>query len=759
MPSYRSSSCSRPVLSLTTRSVRHALMLLSMPLAVVASPVFAQSTSNGVSTDGQAVTASDSSTATQGALAPVAVSASRDVGSQVPTFGGGTVAKRTSVGVFGDQKLVNLPFNVVSYTEKAVKNSQKKTVADFLQATDPNVRAAYTVGTLNQQLVIRGFELYSDDIALNGLYGITPRTMVATPAVDHIDVFKGASAFIYGAPTGGSGVGGMVNVALKRADDTPLTEVTTGVSGSGELNTHLDVGRRFGDNDQFGIRFNQSNDSGRTAIDGQKEYNNTTAVALDWRGSKVRLTADFLYQRAKTNQGRSSVTVGSGTTFLPSAPAATSNPSQQSWVSSDFEDTVGMVGAEYDFAPGWTAYVKGGMRHGNERSAIASPTFTNGAVAVTPFETLYRTDASAAETGVHGKFNTWTVSHQFNASASISSMHTRTGYVFGSATPSSLSNVAPVAYTLGSGFAYGSMSNPGKNAEVVNKGLSISDTLGFFNDRVLLTVGARRQELRQDGYAYSGDGSRTSTYSQGITTPIFGIVFKPLENWSIYANRTEALVAGGMASSTASNAGTVFAPYRSRQIELGTKYDYGRFGVNAALFQIEQPSSYYDAASNLSVQGGKQRNRGVEVAFYGEPVRGWRVNAGASYTQATLVTAVTASGNASQSDNGNTAMGVPRWIANVSSEYDIRQVPGLTVTGAWIYSSGQYANLDNTLKISSWSRFDLGARYTTQVFRKDVTIRATVENVGNRAYWSSSYNGYLTLGNPRTFWLSLTTDF
>lgn len=44
-----------------------------------------------------------------------------------------------------------------------------------------------------------------------------------------------------------------------------------------------------------------------------------------------------------------------------------------------------------------------------------------------------------------------------------------------------------------------------------------------------------------------------------------------------------------------------------------------------------------------------------------------------------------------------------------------------------------------------------------------VTLRARVENIANRNYWSSvgGYpgNGYLVLGGPRTFLLSASMDF
>jgi iron complex outermembrane receptor protein len=740
MPAIDSNRHIRPVLSAPASAVRRALFLLSMPLALGTACVAHAQTSTDSPTDTKA----------QSALPAVSVSAkAAPVSPEAATFGGGTVAKSTSLGVLGTQQLINVPFSVSSYTEKAIKDKQAQTVGEFLQATDPNVRVSFNSGQFAENYTIRGFQLYSDDVSINGLFGLTPRQLVSTTAISRVDLFKGANAFVNGAPAAGTGVGGGVNVELKHANDKPLTEVTTKVSGSGQVGGQVDIGRRFGSDDQFGIRFNQSVDNGPTAIDKEKRYANTTSVGLDWRADKLRLSADFLYQRAKTDSGRTTFTA---TGAVPSAPAATSTFAQP-WTYSNIEDTVGIIGAEYDFAPGWTAYVKGGAHHGNEWGSFSSPAYNGltGLSSAYRLNTVLKEDSTSAMGGIRGKFDTGPISHQVNLGGSIVSVDQSAAYTFGyGAYTTTLSNAAAVPYPATTS-AGGNMGNPGTTSQVVNRSVSVSDTLGFLHDRVLFTIGARRQELRQDAYGY--DGVRSSSYDQAITTPIFGIVFKPTNDWSIYANRTEALVQGGVAGSTTANFGQVFAPYRSKQWELGTKVDMGAYGANFALFQIEQPNAYTDPTTNIYSQSGKQRNRGAEIDLHGEPIKGVRLIAGASYTNAKLL-------NASVSANdGNTAVGVPSWLANIGVEYDIPHVQGLTMTGQWIYTSRQYLDQANTLSIGAWSRFDVGARYATQVFGKDLTVRATVQNVANRAYWASAYGGYLTLGNPRTFWLSLTTDF
>ena len=88
---------------------------------------------------------------------------------------------------------------------------------------------------------------------------------------------------------------------------------------------------------------------------------------------------------------------------------------------------------------------------------------------------------------------------------------------------------------------------------------------------------------------------------------------------------------------------------------------------------------------------------------------------------------------------------------------------GLTLDGRVVYTGASYADDANTLKVPGWTRLDAGLRYMMDVDGHVVTLRARVENIANRNYWSSvgGYpgNGYLVLGGPRTFMLSASMDF
>ncbi|MGU7808372.1 TonB-dependent receptor domain-containing protein, partial [Escherichia coli] len=78
----------------------------------------------------------------------------------------------------------------------------------------------------------------------------------------------------------------------------------------------------------------------------------------------------------------------------------------------------------------------------------------------------------------------------------------------------------------------------------------------------------------------------SSRYTQSRWMPTFGLVYKPWEQLSLYANHTEALQPGSVAPTTAANAGQSTGIAHSKQDEVGVKIDYGTIGGSLALFEI-----------------------------------------------------------------------------------------------------------------------------------------------------------------------------
>ncbi|MEJ5057688.1 MULTISPECIES: TonB-dependent receptor [unclassified Pseudomonas] len=678
-----------------------------------------------------------------------------------PVYAGGQVARGGQLGVLGNQDIMDVPFSMTAYTEELIRDQQAETVGDVL-LNDSSVRQASGFSNQAQTFMIRGLPLNGDDISFNGLYGILPRQIISTDALERVEVFKGPNAFINGVTPSGSGIGGGVNLQPKRAGDVPLRRFSTDISDDGRIGEHLDVGQRFGEDNRFGARVNLSQREGDTAIDDENQRSKLFAIGLDYRGDALRISGDFIYSKERVNGGRSSVNLGATTTHIPDAPSADTNYAQK-WGFTQIEDTFGMLRAEYDLNESWTAYAAAGHKHTREVGNYNSTTLVgnDGSSITTGSFIPHDEDNTSAMAGLNGRFDTGPVSHQLNFGLAGIWTQQRNAFDFDlTQYPNNIYHPVDVPAPQG-GFSGGDLHDPGITGKTFVRSGAVSDTLGFFDDRLLVTVGARRQQLVVQGYAY-GTGTRTSNYDESITTPVYGIVFKPWDHVSFYANRIEGLAEGPTAPTTAGsrvvvNGNEVFAPARSKQIEAGVKVDMGTYGATLGVYRIEQPADGYtqalDATTAVFIHDGEQVNKGVELNVFGEPIDGLRLLSGVTVMDTELKK--TQGGL----NDGNQAIGVPTFQFNANVDWDVPGLQGVALNGRMLRTGGQYADAANNLSLPTWNRFDAGARYAFKVQEKDVTLRFGVENVANKKYWESAQGGYLTQGEPRVAKLSGTIDF
>ncbi|EKO3932990.1 TonB-dependent siderophore receptor [Vibrio fluvialis] len=681
------------------------------------------------------------------------------VGSQVDLGGdyqGGQVARSGRAGILGNQDFMDTPFSSSNYTSKLIEDQQAKSVGDVLK-NDPTVRQAVGYGNFQELYMIRGFPVYSDDMTLNGVYGILPRQYVAAEMLERVEVFRGANSFVNGAAPGGSAIGGSINLVPKRAGSEPLTRVTLGTQSGGQAYGAMDVARRFGDNQENGVRVNVVARNGDDAVDDQETQLGVLSLGFDHQGENFRMSADLGYQDHHIDAPRPSVTPGSA---IPSLPSSDANYAQD-WTYTDEKQLFGVVRGEYDFSSQTTGWIAGGMRRGKEHNLLANPTAdADGNLTAYLFENVREDTVMSGDTGVRHEFSTGSVGHTVVVSGSVYQSRSKNAYVMSSSTDvGSLYDYDSLDQFAGLYYG-GSLSDPKETERVTYSSAALADTLSLFDDQVKVMLGARLQRVETKSFDYNS-GDESSSYGSTALTPSVGVVYQPMLDVSLYANYSEALLPGEIAPSTnngsdVANAGEVLKPNRSEQYEVGAKYDNGSYGAVVSLFQISKPSYMYDS-NNYYTDNGEQRNRGIELSAFGEPIESVKVLGGVTLIDAEIVKSATTA------SEGKQAIGVPKVQANVNIEWATPFVEGLTLEGRTLYTGSQYASADNSLELPSWTRFDLGARYGMKLGDNALTLRARVDNVTDKSYWASAggYPGsnYLVQGAPRTFVLSASYDF
>ena len=665
------------------------------------------------------------------------------------TYAGGQVARRGSQGLLGSRDFMETPFSMTTYTQEAVKNQQARTLGDLI-GSDPSVRATNPAGGRYEQFTIRGFSLFNSDVSYNGLYGVLPTYTIDMEMADRVDIVKGPSQLINGISPRGS-VGGGINVVPKRATDKDITSFTGTWASDSQAGGAVDVGRRFGEDNKFGIRFNGVKQAGDTAWDHQSVDREMAVLGLDFRGERLRLSSDIGRTERDTDAPQERVQVAAAAP-VPSANDVRRNYAQ-SWSKASTNDTFGTVNAEYDLSDNVMLYGGVGARKSNHDFLRHAVSVTNaaGAFSVQPRDFTRDENVRTATAGVRNWFHTGPVSHEVNLAASYFYMDFENGGArYAQATSNIYNPVQTPTPSRPTRF------DPKVYTENTFSGVALSDTLGFFDDRLLLTLGARWQRVKVDDWSNGVKGK--TGYDEEKISPSGGVLFKATDKLSLYANYMEGLSQGKIAPSTSSNENDIFPPFISRQVEVGAKYDAGAFAVTAAVFRIKQPAYETNATSRLFGPNGKRKNEGVEISVFGEPLKGFRLLGGVMYIDSELTN--TTNGTF----DGNRAPATPKYNVNLGAEWDVPTLEGLTLTSRGIHSSSQYLDQSNVKEIDAWNRIDVGARYAFKVDDKHVTLRANVENVADKRYWSSAgasddSEPGLTLSTPRTYLLSATVDF
>uniref|UniRef100_E6VNP4 TonB-dependent siderophore receptor n=1 Tax=Rhodopseudomonas palustris (strain DX-1) TaxID=652103 RepID=E6VNP4_RHOPX len=681
------------------------------------------------------------------------------VGQPPVPYAGGQVGTGARLGLLGNTSIFTTPFNVTGYTSKLIEDQQARSLAD-IALNDPSVRNDAPPFSERDAFFIRGFSVTNLDTAYDGLFYLANPRRAFLEGIERVEILKGPSALLSG---GTARVGGTINMIPKRAGDEPLTRLTTSWMSNTQFWNHIDVGRRYGEFKEWGVRFNGSYRNGDTPLDLNSAEVGVAALGLDYRGERFRASLDLNGSIQNITAPTSLFNSAAPNIVIPPAPNGRINTASRD----EFSDTrYKMIAgrAEYDILPDTTMYLAGGGSTYNEDFLSSSYRITNfnGTATNTLAIQPQQLQGYTGEIGLRSKFRTGVIGHQLNISAVDANNELYRGGVLGFTPFSYVTNIYnPVRLPPGSFQTSGFAKSDDRPllSRLTARSVAVSDTLSLFDDRLLLTLGGRWQDIALSGFVTAPGpklGTESSRYQDARFSPAVGAVIRATDQLSIYGNYIESLDSGPTAPATAKNPNTVFPPVVSKQHEVGAKYDFGTVALTASLFQIEQPSAFTDPATNIFSVSGLQRNRGIELNVFGEPFKGVRLLGGITLMDAKLVSTI------GGRFNGNDVPGVPVTALNLYGEYDLPHwlAPGLTMTGRVIHTGDVFYDQANTQTVADWTRVDLGARYTFDgPSGKPIVLRAVVENVADTAYYQSATRGYLAVGAPRTYMVSATFNF
>ena len=216
-----------------------------------------------------------------------------------------------------------------------------------------------------------------------------------------------------------------------------------------------------------------------------------------------------------------------------------------------------------------------------------------------------------------------------------------------------------------------------------------------------------------------------------MVSPRFGLILKPQENVSVYGSYSQSfLPRSGDQFLTMSPAQENLAPEKFTNYEIGAKWDIRpNLSVTVALFQLDRTNATTPDPANPAntINAGKTRTRGLELALVGKLTPHWQVSGGYTYQDAEL------------KDNDTVRLGqVPEHQFALWNRYDFSPQFGLGL--GVIHQSSQFAannTSPTTTLLPAFTRVDAAVFFQPA---ENIELQVNVENLFDADYFADAHN-------------------
>ena len=708
------------------------------------------------------------------ALLPVDAARAQSGETLAPVVVTGKAPVPASVAGWGDATLEQTPIAATTIDAAQIRDAGSRRLADLVRF-DPAVTSAYDTEGYIDYFTVRGFVVDNRfNFRRDGL-PINAETSIPLENKARVDILKGLS----GLQAGTSAPGGLVDLVVKRPLDEPLRSAFVEWRQRGSVVGSVDLSQRFGVGNAFGLRLNAAAERIDPRVRDAKGHRNVLALAGDWRA-----TASTLVEAEVERSHRSQPSVPGFSLLgdrVPAVPDPRLNLNNQPWsLPVVFDATTASLRLTQKLAEGWRLVAHGLVQRLRTDDRIAFPfgcTDSDG----TYFPDRYcpngnfdlydfrsdneRRRSETLDVALHGAGRTGALAHEFSVGLQRTLVRNRfQAYAYNFA---GTGNVDGTLVTPPAPDA----ALPQTNRDEGTTELAVRDAIAFGRGSTAW-FGLRRTQLARS--ATPTDGSMGTAFRQSFTTPFMAFSQAFGRGQLVYASWGKGIesdvVPNGPRDPNSTppvprytNAGQALPAAESRQVEVGIKGGSERAEWTAAAFDIRRPL-YGDITEGgacgvvTCTRGlvGNQRHRGVEGSL-GWRDGAWGVRAGAQWLRARVEDPNDATLDGKRPTN------VPAVTARLQADWQPGLLAGVRLLAAGSYESAREVLPDNSARVPSVTKFDLGARYDLKSAGGTTwTLRAGVDNVFDRRAWRESpyqfAHAYLFPLEPRTLRVSLQAD-
>ena len=729
------------------------------------------------------------------AALPATAQAAGDTGREPVALGATSITGETADQTYQSENasspkytapLRDTPRSVTVIPQQVIRDTGALTLQDALR-TVPGITFGAGEGGNPQgdRPFIRGFDAQGD-IYVDGVRDAGGQSREVF-AVESVEVSKGPNSTI-----GGRGsAGGTLNLVSKQPKAHDFMDGGFTYGSDQTRRYTLDVNRQF--TDTAALRLNlmshEQNVAGRDAINNDRWG---VAPSLTFGlGTADRLNLSY-YHMQSDDLPDSGIPYGykSPTGHTEDKPDNGGDSSNFYGLKDrDFRKTradISTISFEHDFSE--TMTLRNVLRHGNSGQDYILTQPDGSQRNVDRYGTVWRransrvsnTETSTQQTDLFGEFRALGFKNSYSAGLELTREKTRV----------SRYNISPNA-NPGPGSPGGIGCQPGESASgtctslanpnpndpftgAVSRNYAGTHTNAntraayIFNTLELdpqwqLNLGARYDSFSTTANSATAHLSHDSNFWNWQT----GLTWKPMHNASVYVSfATSATPPGGLVGEgqeenplSAGTSVSALEPETTRNYEIGTKWDVldERLSLAAAVFRTEKANTRVLVSQGTYENVGNSRVDGIELSASGNLTDKWQVFAGYSLLKSELVKAGLNGRNGvvgtAPSATGNVMPNTPKNSLSLWTTYQL--APKLTVGGGAFYVDKVWGNIDNTVYVPAYTRYDAMASYR---LNKHVDFQLNVQNLPDKTYYEKAHRSHSAVqGAVRT--ALLTTSF
>lgn len=641
----------------------------------------------------------------------------------VTGMGDGYLASNSVTATKTDTPLIDIPQTINVVTREQLDDQAHHSLADILRYI-PGTTVGQGEGN-RDQITLRGqnttadffLDGVRDDVQYyRGLYNI-----------ERVEILKGPYALIFGR----GGGGGIINRVQKSpVIDDFIYAGPASINSFGAYDASVDLNTPL--SGAAAVRINavyESLDSHRDYVGGER-YAGNPYVAFNLNDAwKFGLSYEYVNDDRTTDRGIPSIATGAGQPNRPISGYRDQFFGTPGVNRTQFEAQIAKLRLDGQLATNLS--FSGTMLYGDYDKtyvnvyANGAASAQNGTVALAAYSDPTQRENFIAQGNLIWDVETGPLAHKILIGAEYGDQQSANRRFNGALSSGTLNLANPVFPTV----AF-NMVTRDTVSDVTFSSVYVQDQISL-GDHIDVVAG-----LRYDSFDISGTDllpaiDRPFARKDDKISPRLGVIFKPQENISLYSSYSQSFLPRSgdqFLSLTVSQEN--LAPEKFTNYEIGAKWDVQpNLNLTLAVFQLERSNATTPDPLNplASINIGKTRTQGVELAATGKITSLWQVHGGYSYQDAKLV------------GNNSVRLGqVPKQQASLWNRYDL--YPNFAVGLGIIHQSSQFAAIrttTNTTKLPAFTRIDAALFYDVS---DTVQLQMNVENLLDANYYSDAHN-------------------